>query len=750
MPDSAGKLATAKVMMSERNSQSGEIPIMKRRCRTAFAAVCCLFCSAMVAPLAVAGRQAPSTPAVSALPVVSLDGNYFSRNGKRFLPVGLNWVPAKTAVGWPYHWDPVEIEKDFAQMHELGANVVRIDLVWSWFEPRPDDFNPEAFRQLDFLISLANRYKLYLNPELLIGGEVGEAFWDVPYRHGRDPQSDPYMVRLETDFAAEVARHFAKSSAILAWDLTDEPPFWISQDTTDSAAINWTRLLTGAIRRYDSMHPLVVGTAQEDINHGPFRPDSLAKEVDFFSVHPYSIYAPQLFPDPMLSERQTYGAAFQTALTGGAGRPVLIQELGASTAQYGPDAVAAYERAAMYSGVGAGANGFLVWSYTDAAPEQYSKVPYLRSAHETQFGMVTWDRKEHPAAKTFTSMTKILGQLDLQGIEPAKAEAAILVPNEWSKPYGDASHFGLTGPEIAPYTSTWEGGAVAGQKLPNHAEENTRLVGAWLSTYILSRRAGLKAELPREYSDWQKYPMLLLPSPLTSTDTMMIHLHTDFWEKARAYVENGGVVYASVSADAAIPNMEGLFGARLVDHVPVHSVTLKVVAPFGTLKPGDTFTYSPSSDSPSQWAATIEVSGGQVIAVDQDGRPALVAHTLERGKTLLCAYPIEIYLARQPSAFEAGEPTHTIYDSLLEWAGVKRTVWTDQPSVEAAALNASDHGYIVVVNHSAKTQHVSLGSSLPIAHLGQTAAEQGHLVTKTNSGWTLDLGAYDAAVLEWK
>jgi len=202
-------------------------------------------------------------------------------------------------------------------MHAQGVNTVRLDLVWAWFEPRPDDYNPEAFQQLDFLISLANRYKIYLHPEMLIGGEVGEAYWDVPYRNGRDPQSDPYMLRLETDFAAELARHFGKSSAILSWDLTDEPPFWISTNTTEAMAINWTRLITGAIRRYDTMHPLVVGTSTEDLEHGPFRPDILRNDVDFLSVHPYT-YGSKLFPDPMLSERQTYGSAFQTSLTGGA------------------------------------------------------------------------------------------------------------------------------------------------------------------------------------------------------------------------------------------------------------------------------------------------------------------------------------------------------------------------------------------------------------------------------------------------
>jgi hypothetical protein len=334
-----------------------------------------------------------------------------------------------------------------------------------------------------------------------------------------------------------------------------------------------------------------------------------------------------------------------------------------------------------------------------------------------------------------------VGSLDLEGIAPTTADAAILVPNEWSKPYGDASHFGLTGPEIAPYTSTDEGGAVAGQPLPNHSEANARLQGAWLSAYVLARRSGIKPAFPREYADWKKYPLVLLPSPLTSTDSMMVHLHSDFWEKASAYVEDGGVLYASVSGDAAIPEMEPLFGARMVDHVPVRDVTLKVVAPFGDLKPGDTFTYSASPDAPPQWAATLEVKGGQVIAVDQDGRPALVVHELGRGKTLLCAYPIEMYLANQPSAFEGAQETHRIYE---------RLVWTDNPAVEASALDAQDHGYIVLVNHSGTEQSATLGSSLPLTSLTQVTADGQRSVSRQNGGWPIDLQPYDGAVLAWK
>src|ERR1035441_8094648 len=142
----------------------------------------------------VSGQQgsptANTTATAKKLPPVHLDGQYFTRDGKRFLPVGAHWVPAKAAMQWPVQWDPKDIEADFAKMHELGYSIVRFDMMWAWFEPRPGDYNPVAFQQLDYFVSLAHKYQIYLHPSLFIGGEVGEAYWDVPWRHGRNPHSD--------------------------------------------------------------------------------------------------------------------------------------------------------------------------------------------------------------------------------------------------------------------------------------------------------------------------------------------------------------------------------------------------------------------------------------------------------------------------------------------------------------------------------------------------------------------------------
>lgn len=701
------------------------------------------------APIPTGAASTALIASAAPLSRVDLNGTYFRRDGHAFLVVGAHWVPAKAAMQWPTQWDPKDIEADFAKMKELGFNTVRFDLMWAWFEPRPGDYNPEAFAQFDELIRLAKKYHMYLHPTLFVGGEVGEAYWDVPWRHGRDPHADPEMLRLETNHAIEFGRRYGKETAILAWDLTDEPPFWISSaTTTDAMAVNWTRLIAAGLRKYDKMHPIVVGVSTQDMTHGPFRPDVIKDEVDFFSVHPYTIYTQDLFPDPMVSERGTYGPAFETTLSAGAGRPVMIQEMGASSAQYTPEKIVQFNRTSFYSGLGAGTNGFLLWCYTDAAPSQYNKVPYLRAPHETQFGLTTWDRKDRPQGTDFKAFERLVSGMNFDGLKPAEGDVAILIPQEWAHTHGDFSKFGLTGPEVIPYVSTVEGGVVNGQA-PIPAEGNQWLMSSTLSSFILAHRAGMKPDLPRELSDWHTYPMVMLPSPLTSTTVLAAHLHTDFWAKARRYVADGGTLYASLSADAAIPEMAELFGARMSDSLPVEDLTIKIVKPFGDLKPGETFHFAVPGAAAKFWGTGLEIAGGDVIAVDQDGHPALISHAVGKGHTLLSAFPLETYLGNRPMAFEKDETAYRLFRALRLSAGVRPLVSTDTPSVEATALKADGGGYFVLANHSGQPHEVTVETSLPIGALKRVTETGQADVARDGKGWRVSVPAYGGTILAW-
>lgn len=677
------------------------------------------------------------------LSAVTLTGNYFSRDNQCFLPIGAHWVPAKTGLQYPLRWNEEDLEADFRKMKDLGFNTMRFDLFWAWFEPHPGVFNPEAFQQFDFFIQMAHEYKIYLHPTFFIGGEVGEAFWDVPWRQGRHPHADAEMLRLQTDHAAEFARRYNGETAILAWDLTDEPPFWVvTAETTDAMAINWTRLIAGAIRRYDPEHILCVGTSMEDVAHGPFRPDNLVGEVDFFSVHPYSIYTLGLFPDAMLSERGTYAGAFQTLLSGGAGKPVMIHEFGASSAQYSPERIAHFDRVTLYSGLAAGACGFLPWCYTDAAPELFKQFPYRRAPHETQFGLTTWDRQDRPRGKVLRDFSKVLEQMDFNGIGPARSDAAIIIPHEWAKPLGDLSRSGLTAAHTIPYTPV--------QDTFSTEEENLWLTRALLNTLILGRRAGLKVDMPREYSAWQDRPMLLLPSPLTSTERNLVHIHTIFWDEVREYVHKGGLVYASLCADTAIPEMADLFGVSLSDHTSASDITLTFVKPFGEIATGKEFHFHANINNPRHWPATLEINGGTVLAVDQYGGPALVSHTYGKGKTLLCAYPIETYLAEIPDIYEHPEDSHLILRGFAQVAGLKPAFETDAPGIEIASLVGSRRGYAVLANHQPESRTVTITSRFEIDQISLITPDGKHPLVLKDHNCILEIPAYGGAVLDWR
>ncbi len=677
---------------------------------------------------------------------VKLVGNYFSVEGKALFVLGTHYVPAVEALQWPYEWNPEAWDSDFRLMHEMGLNFVRLDLFWAWFEPRPGQYNEEAFSQFDEIIRLAKKHELYLNPTFFIGGEVGDAYWDVPWRADRHPHADPEMLRLQVEHVKEFARRYAGEPAILAWDLTDEPPYWIvAQETSDAMAANWTNALIAAIRQFDPQHPILVGTSSQEIGRGAFRADIIAETVDFLSVHPYPFYQPEYYPDPLLSVRVTYAAAFETMLARGAGKPVMMQEFGASSAQFTPERIARYYNAMMYSAVGSGAHGLVAWCFTDADEATWARVPYLRSPHETQFGVTDAQKQERPAGEELRKLGQVLSQMEFEDVALPPLQAGIIVPHEFA--HGpDHSRYGITEPHLSLYVSAEEAWTEkrerrSGVVLP---------VSSWLSAFILAKEAHLEVGFPREYDSWEKVPLLLMPSPLTSTSLSFNHVHTTFWRRAQSYVEAGGTLYASLSGDAAMPEMQDLFGASLEDRIiPPGSVEIEMVQDFHGLKKGDRFRYQ-AGPSPADIGYLLRVTAGQIIALDQEGNPAMVAHALGQGQTLLSAYPLERYLAQTPAAFEGEEPTWRLYRALKKYTGLTSLFECDHPKVELGLLPRSNEGYLVAVNHGLESIRTPVTTALSLAEVRELAPDGAKPLAHDEHGWEIALDGFCGTIFHWR
>ncbi len=422
---------------------------------------------------------------------VRLGRHLLERDGRAIFPVGAHYVPVE-GPDWPWRVDATAFDRAFGAMAAVGLDTVRIDLLWAAIEPQAGRYDEAHLRVLDAILAAARRHRLLLHPTLFVGGEVGDAYWDVPWRDGRHPHRDPELVALQVAQAAMFARRWQGDPAILAWDLTDEPPLWLFPDTTDADAAAWTGALAGALRAGDPDHLVTIGTASQEVGAGPFRADVVADRLDFATVHPYPIYSPELYPDSLLGARMTHAAAFETALAAGAGRPTMLHEYGASSAQFDPERVAAYDRLLAWSALGRGSIGALAWCWTDAAPAAFDRAPYVRQPHETQFGVTDQDGRLRPRGRvladlraTIRAVGHELGGLAGDGPVPG---AAIPVPHEYARPY-DPAGYGLDRAPAGPYEPA--------ERVWTPERDPRPLVRAWLNAFVLAARAGVSVELPQ-------------------------------------------------------------------------------------------------------------------------------------------------------------------------------------------------------------------------------------------------------------
>src|SRR5262249_31751116 len=87
------------------------------------------------------------------------------KTGRRLVPWGFNYDrdARRRPVEEYWHAERAKVEKDFAAMKKLGANVVRVHLQFGRFMDAADKPNDKSLKQLERLVKLAERNGLYLD-----------------------------------------------------------------------------------------------------------------------------------------------------------------------------------------------------------------------------------------------------------------------------------------------------------------------------------------------------------------------------------------------------------------------------------------------------------------------------------------------------------------------------------------------------------------------------------------------------------
>lgn len=245
------------------------------------------------------------------------DGFALASTGARFIPWGLNYQRDERLRLLEDYWNDdgpdgwAKVERDFREMKQLGANVVRIELQLGQFMEAPGKPNASSLGRLAKLIDFAEQLGVYLDVTGLGTFRVS----DGPSWYRDLGERERWNVQAE--FWSAVAKTAANRRGVFAYNLMNEPlvatqkrpagewthPLeleglhfleYINLDpagrTAPDIARTWLRQMTRAIRAHDPRHLITMGIfwfPDVDPEKLPITPSVVAPEVDFVAVHVY-------------------------------------------------------------------------------------------------------------------------------------------------------------------------------------------------------------------------------------------------------------------------------------------------------------------------------------------------------------------------------------------------------------------------------------------------------------------------------
>ncbi len=186
-----------------------------------------------------------------------------------------------------------------------------------------------------------------------------------------------------------------------------------------------------------------------------------------------------------------------------------------------------------------------------------------------------------------------------------------------------------------------------------------------------------------------------------------------------AHAREGATVYASYFAGTGreqpgpwAPWLEQVFGVAhhlrygVADTIEGREVTFLLLSDVGELVSGSRLEFPVAGEGPGRSYILVEPTSAEVLAVDHEGRPALLRNRVGDGSMVFCTYPLEFMAASRPAANP--EPTWQLYSALAELAGVGRPVRVHDPRIIIGAVKVGERDAYLALNVSPDTVGTNL------------------------------------------
>jgi len=135
---------------------------------------------------------------------------------------GVNYTPSKNWWFCWNEWDAAPIQRDLDAIASLGADHLRILLIWPYFQPNPKWVSPLHLERLDQLLALMGERHLDAVVTVFTGQLSGWYFLPPFNKAGSGFFSDDGIWKAQELFVRELARVMSMKDNIIGFDFGNE------------------------------------------------------------------------------------------------------------------------------------------------------------------------------------------------------------------------------------------------------------------------------------------------------------------------------------------------------------------------------------------------------------------------------------------------------------------------------------------------------------------------------------------------
>ena len=311
---------------------------------------------------------------------------------------GVNYVPSQK---WWFCWNDFEADKiarDLDAISAMGADHIRVMLIWPFFQPNRRAVSEAHLDRLDGLMELATARGLDVCVTMLTGWLSGWSFrptFDKPETF----YTDASLVEPVTLYFTRCAERLNRHRNFLGFDLGNELNCcWKTPSLDEGDA--WTGRMLDLCEQVSPQAVHVNG-----VDHQPwfypetFSAGALARRHEIIPLHCWIEFTGARRRSGPLERACTHlapaMAALARAYAGDAAKPVWVQEFGASGDWMERAQIPVFLEDATVAALQGGVSWVTWWASHDIRPE------YEFSSLEYDLGLLDTDNRLKPAGEAF-------------------------------------------------------------------------------------------------------------------------------------------------------------------------------------------------------------------------------------------------------------------------------------------------------------------------------------------------------------